>query len=268
MTRNPYLMLEQIMKIHTPKEILGVDLDDENVWDRPDITDYRYLCVHWGGGPNPAGWPIEEPTLSLAQKLAVQLGRIKTVLRSWLAYHVKSKGMSTIAYCTWVDSLYGRIGRLRGHRWNGGQWGSINGIAHALVLVMGFGQVASRKAWQAVGLVWFCSGAPIVVGHRFFNYWAQTLTKTECPGDGNDEAIKNEEYIKALGVLRWRRLLSSRGRCVRACTLKLKMIGYLDRKYSKYNPTVRRAVVRFQVEHSLAPDGLCGPNTWKALAAV
>ena len=266
MPQNPYPMLEKVCRVYTPKEMIGVDLDDPEVWDHPDVTDYRFMPVHWGGGSNSAGWPIEEPTMTMLQKLAVQLGRIKSVLKGWLAYHLTK--FSTIAYSSWVDSLFGRIGRLRGHRWNAGQWGSINQITHAVVLVMGFGQVASMRAWQAIGLLWFCSGAPQVVGHRFFNSWSQTQTKTFCPGDENDKAISEERYITALGVLRYRKGNSSHGRCVRACSEKLRQIGYLDQMYSRYNPKVRRAVVAFQVEHGLTPDGLCGKATWKKLAAA
>jgi len=267
MTRDPYPMLEKVCRIYTPKKIVGVDLDDPAVWSHPPIEDYRYLSVHWGGGANIAGWPIEEPALTLGQKMAVQLGRIRSVLKGWLAYH-KSKGMSTIAYCTWVDILFGRIGRLRGHRFSGGQWGSINGIAHALVLVMGFGQKASRKAWQAVGLVWFCSGGPQVVGHRFFNDWSETQTTTSCPGDENSKIIADEGYIGALGVLRYRPLgLSSKGRCVKAATLKLAELGYQLRPSRNYGKLAQSVVIDFQINHDgLIPDGRVGPSTWKALA--
>jgi hypothetical protein len=264
MSRDPYPLLHKILKIHASKDILGVDLEDPKVWTRPPIADYRYLTVHWGGGPNRAGWPIEEPAMTFRQKVAVQIGRVSGVLKGWHAYH-RSNGMSAIAYSTWVDSLFGRVGRLRGHRWNGGQWGSINGITHAVVLVMGFGQKASRLAWRSVGLIWFCSGAPAVVGHRFFNDWPQTKTATSCPGDENTRAIAEREYVKALGVLH-RRPIPSRGKPVKACTAKLCQLLYLPRRYGTYRMAVRKAVVAFQTDHGLEPDGLVGPATWQRLA--
>ncbi len=268
MTHDPYPMLEQITKVIPPRDMLTMDLDNPAIWYRPPIVDYQFLVVHWGGGPNSAGWPIEEPELTFWQKVAVQLGRVKAVLAVWLPYHI-SRGMSTIAYSTWVDSLFGRIGRLRGHRYNGGQWGSINQITHAVVLVMGFGQTATRRAWQSVGLIWFCSGAPQAVGHRFFNDWPQTQTTTSCPGDENSEVINEERYVGALGRLRWRPAgLASKGRRVRAVTLNLTKLRYLDRMRSRYTPDVESAVREFQIIHSLKVDGIIGPVTWKALAAA
>ncbi len=259
-------MLEQITKVIPPRDMLTMDLDNPAVWWRPPIIDYQYLVVHWGGGPNSAGWPIEEPELTFWQKVAVQLGRVKAVLAVWLPYHI-SRGMSTIAYSTAVDSLYGRIIRLRGHKSNGGQWGSINTITHAVVLVMGFGQVATRRAWRSVGLIWFASGAPKVVGHRFFNSWPQTQTQTTCPGDLNSQMISDEGYITALGLLH-RRIVASHGVTVRAATTKLAKLRYLDRMRSRYTPDVEQAVREFQIIHSLKVDGIIGPATWKALAAA
>ena len=262
MPYDPYPMLGKIQRIIPSSQALGVNLEDPDVWDRPDITDYQYIVVHWGGGPNDAGWPIEEPALKWHEKVAVQLGRVFRVLRVWMAWH-KSRGMSTIAYSTWVDSLYGRIGKLRGHRANGGQWGSINSITHAVALVMGFGQKCGRQGWEAVGLIWFCSGGPPVVGHRFFNDWSQTQTTTTCPGDENSRLIAEGEYVRALGTLR----LLSRGRRVKAASLKLVRLGLLDKMYGVYRPKVKAAVRVFQSSHGLTVDGLCGPETWRSLAA-
>jgi hypothetical protein len=266
MSCDPYPMLSQVQAVRSSSEMLGVDLDDPKVWSRPAVIDPDfYLTVHWGGGPNLAGWPVEEPALTSAQKLAVLLGRCKTVLRGWMAYH-RSKGMSTIAYSTWV-SVWGQLGRLRGHRANGGQWGSINTITHALVLVMGLGQKASKRAWQTVGLVWFCAGAPRVVGHRFFNDWPQTQTTTSCPGDENAQIIADEGYVTALGRLRHRKAGSSRGRRVRAVTLKLTELGMLDGMRSRYSAEVGHSVAKFQGAYYVNDRlGTVGPNTWRALA--
>lgn len=268
MSCDPYPMLSQVQSVHSSKEMLGVDLDDPDVWTRPAVTDPDfYLVVHWGGGPNQAGAPFEEPGLTLAQTIAFQIGRCKSVLRSWHAYH-KSKGMSAIAYSTAVDSLFGQLIRLRGHRYNGGQWGTINTFTHALVLIMGFGQKASRRAWQTVGLVWFCAGAPRVVGHRFFNDWPQTLTATSCPGDENSRILEAAGYVTALGRLRHRKAGSSRGRRVRAATLKLTELAFLGGKRSRYTAEVRDAVAAFQQIYfvHVDPAGVVGPTTWKALA--
>jgi hypothetical protein len=274
MPHDPYPMLQQVMKVHTSKEMLGVDLDDPRVWSRPPVTspDY-YLTVHWGGGPNPAGGPVEEPGLSLTQKMLFQLGRVRSVLRSWLAYHTRpisqgGRGMSTIAYSSWVDSLFGQCGRLRGHRHNGGQWGTVNQITHALVLVMGLGQKASKRAWQTVGLYWFCGGAPRVVGHRFFNDWPETKTTTSCPGDENSRIIADEGYVKALGVLRCRKAGSSHGRRVRAVSLKLTELAFLGGVENRYGKRVEEAVASFQQMYPVHgdPAGVVGFNTWKALA--
>jgi len=268
MSCDPYPMLFQVMKVRSSKEMLGVDLDDPQVWARPAVTDPDfYLTVHWGGGPNQAGAPIEEPGLTVPQKIAFQIGRCKSVLRSWHAYH-KSKGMSAIAYSTAVDSLFGQLSRLRGHRYNGGQWGSINTITHALVLIMGLGQKASRRAWQTVGMVWFCAGAPKVVGHRYFNSWPQTQLTTTCPGDENSVLIDAQRYVAALGRLRHRKAGSSRGRRVRAATLKLTELAFLGKKQSKYTAEVRDAVEAFQQRYFVSGDpvGVLGFYTWKALA--
>ncbi len=268
MSRDPYPMLEQVQKIHLSKDTLGVDLDDPKVWSRPEVTDPDYyLTVHWGGGPNQAGWPIEEPGLTLGQKIAFQLGRCKNVVRGWLRYHI-SRGQSTIAYSTGVDSLFGMLFRFRGHRWNGGQWGSINGITHALVLVMGFGQRVFRRAWQTIGMVWFCGGGPRTVGHRFFNDWPETQTTTSCPGDEISALIAAEHYITALGRLRHRKVGSSRGRLVRAVTVKLTELAFLGGMKSRYTVEVEGAVEAFQQRYFVTGDkpGVVGFNTWKALA--
>lgn len=264
MPYDPYPMLRQLVRVVEPVEAVGVDLDNPKVWSRPPVTDYRYLVVHWGGGPNPAGQPVEEPSMTGAQKWAVILGRCKTVLRSWHGYHVKSRGMSAIAYSTGVPVWGKAIFRLRGHRYNGGQWGTQNTISHALVLIMGLGQKATGWAWRMVGLVWFCSGGPEVVGHRFFNSWPQTQTKTTCPGDQNAALIADERHIRALGRFTNR---TQRGVAVKAATLKLARLGYLDRLYRRYRPKVRRAVEQFQQDHPTVDEpGVLGPSTWRMLA--
>lgn|GEM_PF-5801387 len=269
MPYDPYPMLRKVTKVHTSAEMLGEDLDDPAVFYRPEVTDPDYyLTVHWGGGPNPAGGPIEEPGLTRRQRLAFQLGRVKGVLRAWHSYH-KSKGWPAIGYSTWVDSLFGQLGRLRGHRWNGGQWGTINHITHALVLVMGLGQRASRLAWRTVGLVWFCAGGPRVVGHRFFNDWPESQTTTSCPGDENSQVIADEGYVAALGVLRHRKAGSSRGRRVRAVTLKLTMLGLLDGMRSRFTVEVAAAVGVFRAVYGVpGRRGVVDGPVWRALAAA
>jgi hypothetical protein len=271
MTHDPYPLLYRIGRVVPSRDMIPMDLDDPQVWVRPPITDFRFLVVHWGGGPNPAGEPVEEPGLTFAEKVAVELGRCKTVLTAWMHYHMQSRGMSTIAYSTAVPAHYGPIIRLRGHRFNGGQWGSINQITHAVVLIMGFGQTASRRAWQNVGLIWFAGGAPQVVGHRFFNDWPQTQTTTTCPGDENSRIIADKGYVTALGRLRWRPGGAySRGRRVRAITCKLIDLGLLEGgTRNRYTREVRDAVAAFQQRpHWTWPDpiGQVGPATWRALA--
>lgn len=264
MSRNPYPTLEQVTRVVPPRDVLRMDLDDPKVWTRPSIVDYRFLCVHWGGGPNQAGNLIEEPAMSLAQKISVTFGRVKEVARSWEAYHI-SKGMSAIAYCTAIP-LYGGILRWRGHRHNGGQWGSINSFTHAAVFVLGFGQHPTRWAWRSLGLLWFCSGGPQVVGHRYFNAWPQTQSKTSCPGDPISEDINQERYVRALGTLRFGVPLM-RGQQVRALTVKLAGLGYLPGMRSRYGRQVRAAVGEFQKAHKVdSRPGVVGPATWKALA--
>lgn len=274
MSCDPDPMLRQIMRVRTPEEMIGVDLDDPAVWSRPQVSDPDYyLTLHWGGGPNIAGWPIEEPALTLPQKLALQLGRCKSVLRGWLAWHTRIDPdtglpvMSTIAYSRWVDSIWGMTGRLRSHRHNGGQRGTVNTITDAVVLVMGFGQTASKRAWQTLGLIWFCGQAPRFVGHRFFNTWPRQ-TWTSCPGDLNTTLLAEEHHIRCLGVLRHRKAGSSRGRRVRAVTLKLTELAFLGRMQNRYTAEVAAAVEAFQQAYFVTGDkpGMVGFNTWKALA--
>lgn len=274
MSYDPYPLLRRVLKVHTSKEMLGVDLDDPKVWDRPKVVDPDYyLVVHWGGGPNIAGWPVEEPGLTAMQKLLLLLGRCKTVLRGWLAWHTRivngQQVMSTIAYSTAVDSQRGSLIRLRGHRHNGGQWGSQNRISHALVLIMGFGQTATRRAWQTVGLVWFCGGGPRVVGHRFFNTWPESKTTTSCPGDENSRLIAEEKYVRALGTLTYGSPVSV-GRRVRAVSLKLGSLGYACPRRRLYRGDVARAVADFKAQNGIVEGrpGRVGFHTWKALAAA
>jgi hypothetical protein len=265
MIRDPFPFLEQITRVIPPKDVLPVDLDDPAVFNHPRLEDGASLTTHWGGGPNEAGWPIEEPEMTFLQKMAVEFGRVKRVLTSWHNYH-RSRGMAAIAYCVAVTPRFGRIIRLRGYRWNGGQWGSINHETLAHVFVLGYGQYPTRQAWRSLGLIWFAMGGPDHYGHRDWNNDPRTQTTTTCPGDDIWRAIHAGEPIKALGVLRYRAGVKMHGITVKAATLRLTELGYLHGKQRRFLLNVHNAVKAFQVDKHLTVDGIVGPATWKALA--
>ncbi len=268
--RNPYPLLEKSMKVIPPADMLPVDLDDPAVWHRSDLPADHSITVHWGGGPNIAGDSLpEEPEMTLREKIAVTMGLVRRVLTGWHRYHVVSRGMSAIAYCTAIPIRYSRVVRLRGHRVNGGQWGSINQETHAVVFVLGAGQYPGRAAWRTLGMIWFCGGGPMVWGHRDWNDDRRTQTTTYCPGNRIWQGIIDRKYVTALGRLRKRRNGTfPGGRRVRMLTGKLQELEYLDRQYHWYRRVVRRAVEDFQWNYGLDEDGVVGPVTWAALAKV
>lgn len=73
------------------------------------------------------------------------------------------------------------------------------------------------------------------------------------------------EWAKTNGVIH----KGSTGDRVAHLQVLLRQTGYLRRSWKahkKYTLTVRRAVRKFQREHSLPVDGVVGPKTWGALA--
>jgi len=266
--RDPFPFLEQIIKVYPPGQFLPDDLDTPQGYRSgrfPDpLAGDISLTVHHGGGPNPAGDPLDEPESPWWQKLAVSFGRVTGVLRSWHAYH-RSKGWQAIAYCAAIDPRMGRVYRLRGYRRNAGQWGGINAETMATVFVLGYPQYPTRAAWRALGLIWLAMTGPEVKGHRDWNDDPRTQSPTSCPGPDIWQGLHAGRHVEALGRLRYR-TVPMRGVAVRAATLRLTELGYLARKQRRYLRNVANAVEQFQSAHGLVVDGIVGPVTWKALA--
>ena len=291
-TRNP-IPLFDIARIRyfTSEELLGKDLEDPANWKKgmtSDLVDDASATLHHGGGPNRAGEPIEEPELTWQQKLAISLGRVKGVLRSWLRYH-EGKGWTTIAYGFCV-SKYGRIiGVLRNWRRNAGQWGDINKHTASIVAVLGVGQRLAQGGWRALGMLWFAMGAPetpenrhaqIRAGlypsglhcHRNWNSHPESKSTTSCPSDERAKAIEARRAQHALPRLKFRgkRLMSRRGKFVRLFTARLVELGYLVEPSNVFNRVVRRATILAQ-SHNLGCgrfDGVVNLDTWTTIGKM
>jgi len=240
--------------------------------------DVKWLIIHWGGGPNIAGEPIEEPGLTFRQKVGLQIGRVSRVIQGWSRYHVESKGFRGIAYSYAVDPLFGRLFELRGQRENGGQsgtapsvdggWFHVNGHSVAVAIVHGASQVATKRCWKTIGRMWIELGGPDVRGHRYFNPWvADPGHRTSCPGDKNMLRIERTLYVRALGTLRYRnRLFRSRGGATETLNRRLKDLGYPAVRGRVYGTLEKALVMLFQAAEGLSVDGVVGPQTWTALA--
>lgn len=268
MSRDPFPLLNQVLKVIPSRDVLPDDLDTPAGYAYgvlPDRLegDQISLTVHWGGGPNPAG--EELPPGSWRERFTVSLGRVKSVLRSWHAYHL-SKGWQAIAYCVAIGPRFGHLVKLRGWRRNAGQWSSINAETFACVFVLGSGQYPGRAAWRSLGLLWLAMGGPTVKGHRDWNSDPRTQSPTSCPGDEITLSLRAGKYIEALGVLRCGTVWRPVGKAVKAATAVLARLGYLERRQRLYRRHVARAVERFQADHGLTVDGAVGPRTWEALA--
>ena len=268
-TRDPNILLDLAgIPMVPPAKILRMDLDDPTVWYRSPLKPESSATGHHGGGPNIAGEPVEEPTLTFRQKLAITFGRIKQVARIWESWHINSKGMSAIAYCTAID-IWGRMYRWRGHRYNGGQWGSINYETHAYVMILGLGQYATRLMWRGVGFLWFALGGPDdMKGHRDWNDDPRTKGPTSCPGDDRWRKIHDREFVRALRKLRYRRVRYSRGKRVLLFTARMTELGYMDAPVKRYRKSERDVVRRYQADRGLWPDGVVGAETWRDAALL
>lgn len=292
-TRDPRTLFALAgVKLYSSEELLGKDLEKSANWKNgmssPLLSDAS-ITAHHGGGPNQAGEEIEEPQLTWRQKMLITLGRVKSVLRSWLAYH-ESKGWTTIAYDFCV-SKHGRIiGVLRGWRRNAGQWGEINSHTAAVVYVLGLGQSVSNGGWQALGALWFAAGAqstPVdrfaqinagkfpggIHGHRFWNYHPETQSMTSCPGDERAEEILARRPEESLPRLKYRKVRLKRGRWVRLFNARLVELGYLSKVSRTFGEPSRLATIEMQKRNLSCwrTDGIVDTQTWRTcgkLAAV
>lgn len=55
------------------------------------------------------------------------------------------------------------------------------------------------------------------------------------------------------------------GRLVKILSARLRILGLMNRKSSVFGGRVHHAVVAFQRQHKLTPDGIVGPRTWNAI---
>jgi len=265
-----------------PRDIFRIDYDQmdwPNPWTGTVSTptwlineQVQWLFLHHGGGANPGGDLVEEPGLTFAQRVAVNLGVVRGVLRIWEQYHVQSRGMRGIAYDAGITQ-YGRYIRFRGWRANGGQWGNTanrwNSTSFAVVWVGGEGQTMSQMAWRMLGRVWVEASFGLPKGRalklRPHNYTNLDSPATSCPGVERTRLVYAEEHIRALGVWRVRKVPQA-GRPVRTLTRGLQIMGFYGRIQSRYTKQVAAAVRRFQQDAGVPVDGVCGPVTWRLLA--
>lgn len=264
-----------------PADVFRIDYDLKrwvNPWNPADV-DYpadlenhrvAWLILHHGGGANPGGEAIDEPALTWKQKVAVSFGIVRTVLRSWEQYHIQGHGWTGLGYDIW-GSNYGQVGRARGWRRNGGQYGHWNSESLAYVWVGGLGQSMTQAAWRRVGQVWLEGSYGLSVGrsltlipHSYTNYDSPAEYQTTCPGDERRAQIAENRHIVALGVLRPRKRLPMRRPQVRSLCRGLVALGLLDGLYGRYNAKVVAAVTAFDP----SSQGVCGPDQWRKLAAA
>jgi hypothetical protein len=272
---------ESTFPIIPPSEVFHINYDLPrwpNPWNTSDIhtadnldnQKVAWLILHHGGGPNPGGYEVDEPGLTWRQRVAVSFGRVRTVLRSWEEYHVLGHGWTGLGYDGYVTN-YGQVGRARGWRRNGGQYGHWNSESYALVWVGGLGQSMTRAAWRRVGQIWLeasyglpAGEALTLIPHSYTNYDSPAQYQTSCPGDERRAQITADQHITALGVLRVRKGLTSRKPQVKSLCRGLVALGLLDKVYSRYTANVSRAVSAFDP----ASLGVCGPEQWRELAAA
>ena len=265
-----------------PRDIFRIDydmMDWENPWTGTVTTpawlvneQVQWLFLHHGGGRNAAGDLVEEPALTWKQKLALHLGIVRGVLRSWEQWHVQGKGNRGVAYDAFITQ-YGRYIRGRGWRANGGQWGNTpnrwNNTSFAVNWVGGEGQTMSQAAWRMLGRVWVEASFGLPKGRalkvRPHNYTNLDSPATSCPGAERTRLVHAEEFKRTLGVLRVRKI-PMRRQTVRTLTRGLVLAGFYGRVQGRYTRQVAAAVKMFQQDAGVTVDGVVGPVTWQRLA--
>jgi len=266
-----------------PRSVFRIDYDLmqwANPWTGVVNTPYwlhndelKWMFLHHGGGSNAAGDLIEEPELTLKQRIALHFGVCRGVLRTWESWHILGREMKGVAYDYFITQ-YGKVIRGRGWRANGGQWGNTpnrwNNTSLAINWIGGEGQTMRKAAWRALGRMWVEASYGLPQGQAFklrpHNFTNSDSPATACPGAERTRLVYAEHHLAALGRLRLRKLRLMRGGTVQTLTRGLTIAGFYDQTQKRYSAQVARAVRMFQQYAGIPVDGIVGPVTWQLLA--
>jgi hypothetical protein len=226
---------------------------DHSYWG---TFDPELWVLHYGGGRNPYvvdDWP-----------------GCAALMRSWQRYHMDTKGWSDIAYNYTGDPESGKPVRLRGENANGANTGSSywGNRTRTFVFTVNNDEVPRLEQRLAFARMWIEHPLP-VTGHGLLpGVWhngSYIQQQTDCPGDWLKNWIASEGWITDLHLLR----VGQWSRTARSVRKRLHALGYsLFRHSDRYTVGMRGAVVIFQTEHQLTPDGIIGPATFRAMAAA
>jgi len=229
----------------------GARVDGNRRWADDNTYKPHLWILHYGGGANPAG------IAPYSQQSEMR------VLRAWEGWHMSSSRpqgqMRAIAY----NDLIGQTGTHymgRGPHNNGGQYGHWNNDSRAVAFILGGTQIPSPEARRTFGRVWLEDPMDgTILGHR-------DTGQTECPGDWIETWIKRQGWIADLGV--W-----SQGQSdpvVSSVKVRLWRLG--KRPWPSFGPVftagLRTQVQGFQEKYGIQPDGVVGPQTFKALGGL
>lgn len=245
-----------------------IDYDNPEAWAAyihkpiPGPLDFKGYCFHYWGGNTVAGDPGDpDPGWGLKQRVSFWLGRTFATVRSGEAWHL-AKGWRGIAYCCVISPWTGHLLRCRGYRDNGGQLGAT--LNHTLLAVAWCGggtQKPLRRARRCFARMWAEYPGPV---------WCHKDTagaNTSCPGDYWTPWVREQGWLKDLGVLKLRKIPMRNGR-VLSLTKRLTDLGYLPGKQAKYDQTVAAAVGSFKADHALPADMIVDERTWQALGTA
>lgn len=145
--------------------------------------------LHYGGGPNAAGYPNAGPPQEIK------------VLQSWQKWHIRGRGWQDIAY-NYAIGQSGTIYRLRGENRAGATRGDFdkdgipaNHEARAVVFILGGDQVPTEEAYAAFRKMWQ-EDKKLVIGHQQVFQEGVGGTSTACPGNAIMEWIRTGKYAE------------------------------------------------------------------------